>query len=114
MTGKSLRKIVQKIAFNMLYIKEMNIYPAYISKDNFTHEKHIIILMTTNGKRWHYLTVKNLSAILRGLTSKHVCDFYCLIYLNFFRTKSKFESHKKLCKNKDFYGFVMPSETVKY
>ena len=33
------------IAFNVLYIKEREIYPAYISKINSNCEKQIILLM---------------------------------------------------------------------
>ena len=31
---------------------------------------------------WHYLSVKKLSTLLRGITSKN--NFYCLNCLNFF------------------------------
>ena len=27
--------------------------------------------MTIDGKKWHYLAVKGLSALLRGITSNH-------------------------------------------
>ena len=37
----------------------MNIYPAYISKQNLSHEKQIIILMIPNGEGWHHLAAKN-------------------------------------------------------
>ena len=50
----------------------------------------------------HYLAVKELPALLRGITSKHYGDFYCLNCLHSFRTKNKLESHKTLCKNKDY------------
>ena len=40
-------------------------------------------------------------------------NFNCLNYLHSFRTKSKRESHKKLCQNKDFCNVVMPSEDTK-
>ena len=60
--------------------------------------------------RWHYLTVKRLSALLHGITSKHNGNFYCLSCLDSFRTKNKLKSHEKVCKNKDFRGIVLPSE----
>ena len=41
---------------------------------------------------------------------KHHSDFYCLNGLHSFRTEKKLKSHEKVCKNKDFYGIVMPSE----
>ena len=34
--------------------------------------------MITDGEKWHYLTVKNLSGLIRGITSNHAGDFYCL------------------------------------
>ena len=36
----------------------------------------------------HYLTVKELSAILHEITSNHKDDFYCLNCLHYFRTES--------------------------
>ena len=53
---------------------------------------------------------KKLSTLLRGLTSKHQDDFYCLNCLYSFRTENKLKSQEKVCKNKDFCGIVMPSE----
>ena len=29
-------------------------------------------------RRWHYLSVKKLSVLSRGITSRHHGDFYCL------------------------------------
>ena len=51
---------------------------AYKSKHNLAREKQVILLMISNGEKWHYLTVKNLSGLLRGITSNHNADFYCL------------------------------------
>ena len=34
--------------------------------------------MTTDGRKWHYLAVKELLTLLRGVTSKHVEDLHCL------------------------------------
>ena len=58
----------------------------------------------------HYLAVKKLSTLVRGITSKYHGDSYCLNCLHSFRTENKFKSHEKLCKNKDFCGIVMLSE----
>ena len=38
--------------------------------------------------QWHYLAVKKLSALLRGVTSKHYRDF-CLNCLHSFGTKKQ-------------------------
>ena len=52
------------------------------------------------------------SALLRGITSKHYGDFYCLDCLHSFRTKNKLELHKRVCENKDFCNVIMPSEDI--
>ena len=75
--------------------------------------KNIIFLMISNREKlWHYLAVKRLSALLRGIDSKHHGDFYCLNCLYSFATKKR-ESHKKLCENKDFCNFMMSSKDTK-
>ena len=93
-----------EIALNILYVphntKKINI--AYISKHNLTREKQIILLMITNGEKWHYLVVKNLSGLLRGITSNHNADFYCLNCFCSYSTKNKLEKHKKICENHDY------------
>ena len=47
---------------------------------------------------------------MKGITSKHDRNFYCLNCLHSFRTEIKLKSHKKACENKGFCGIVMPFE----
>ena len=51
---------------------------AYISKYNNNRDDQVILLMITDNKKWHYLAVKNIFGLLRGITSNHDGDFYCL------------------------------------
>ena len=88
--------------------------PAYLSKHNSNREKQVILLMIPNeakskgrkagseGQRWHYLAVKKLSALSRGITSKHHGDFYCLNYLHSFATEKNLNYVKKYVKIKIF------------
>ena len=70
--------------------------------------------MISNGeKQRHYLAVKKLSGLLRGITSKNNADFYCLNSFHSFRTKKKLESHTRVCENKDFCNVIMSSEETK-
>ena len=48
----------------------MKICPAYIAKINSNCEKQKILSMTPNEEKegWHYLAVKNLSALLTIIT----------------------------------------------
>ena len=50
---------------------------------------------------------------MRGITSKHYCDFYGVNFLHFFRIKNKFESHKRVRKNEDFFIVIMRSKDAK-
>ena len=60
---------------------------AYKSKHNLKRKNQVILLMTTDGEKWHYLAVKKISALLRWITSNHVGDFYCLNFFLLYRTK---------------------------
>ena len=54
---------------NILYIKEREILPVYISKHNSTFEKQIMIPNKKKKERWHYLAVKKISTLLQRKTS---------------------------------------------
>ena len=86
---------------------------AYKSKHNLTREKQVILLMITDGEKWHYLAVKSLTAPLRGVTGNNNGDFYCLNCFHACRTKNKLETHKKICGNHDYCHVEMPNEDNK-
>ena len=66
---------------------------TYLSKHYSNRVKQVTLLTFPKGEkriakfkggkakserqRWHYHTVKRLSALLREITSKHYSDFYC-------------------------------------
>ena len=70
----------KNVALHILYVpfntKKVEI--AYKSKYNLIRDKQIILLMISNGENWHYLVVKNLSRLLRGISSNHDGDYYFL------------------------------------
>ena len=68
--------------------------------------------MISNGGKWHYLTVKNLSGLLRRITSYHVGDFYCLNCFCAYSTKNKLEEHKKICENHNYCHVEMPTKDL--
>ena len=73
---------------------------AYVSKHNSSREKQVALLMIPNWEGWHDLAVKKPSVLLRGITSKHLIDFYWLNCLHSLATENKRDSHKKVCENK--------------
>ena len=106
-------------ALNILYVpyNTKKINTAYKSKNNLTQKRQIILLMISDGQKWHYLVVKNLSRLLRGITSNHKEDFYCLNCFHSYRTENKLEAHKKICENHDYCHVEMPTKNnniIKY
>ena len=78
----AFKKNNPKIALNRLYVpyQTKEIVPNYISKHNKTSDTQANLLMITDGKNnWHYLAIKTTLGLLRGTTSTHNGDYYCLI-----------------------------------
>ena len=113
-TNKYCKKfeLNNEVALNILYVlhgtKKTEI--AYKSKHNLTREKQVVLLMISNGENWHYLIVKILSRLLRGITGNHDGDFYCLNCFHSYRTKNKLDAHKKICQNHDYCHIEMPTK----
>ena len=75
------------------------------------------MLIITDGEKRHFLVVKKLSGLLRGVTSNYNGDFYCLNCFHSYSTKNKLEAHKKICENHDYCHVEMPTKdnnTIKY
>ena len=81
-------------SLNILFVphNKKEIEPTFTSKYNCKHEKQVILLIITDdGKRWHYLAVKSLPALLRGTTLNHHGDVYCLNCFHSYTTHNKFK-----------------------
>ena len=89
------------VAVNILYVpfNTKKIEIAYKSKYNLIRDNQIILFMIRNGKNWHYLAVKRLSRLLRGISRNHNSDYYCLNCFHSYRTENKLNVHKKICEN---------------
>ena len=113
MIGENLRKIMQQLLLIFFMPKQKKIIVLMFQTITQIMKKQVILLMIPNEENWHYLVVKKLLALLRGITSKHYGDFYCLSCLHSFGTNNKLESHKKVCKNKNFCNVIILSEDTK-
>ena len=110
----AIEKNNKDISLNILFIPHdtQEIHQASISKHNKTKNTHANLLMISNGKgKWHYLVIKSISALLRGITSTH--DFYCLNCFHSYSTNEKLKKHKQLCQNHDFCNLRLPKEKDK-
>ena len=86
------------------------IYPAYISKYNSMR----YCLNDSKRRRTALSCSERITCIIKRNSIKNNNSFYCLNCFHLSRTKSKFESHKKLCENKDLCNIVMPAEDTKF
>ena len=120
------------IALNILFVphNEKTINLAYKSKYNRKRENQVVLLMITNGEKWHYIAlksertddgfnrpIKRLSRLFRGITSNHWGDFYCLNCLHLFGTDNALKKRERLCDNNDYCSVEMPTQfnqTLKY
>ena len=88
----------KSIALNLLYVpyNTEEIRHAYKSKHSLNCKNQITLLMITDGKKWHYLDVKSLSALFWGITSKHNKDFYCLNFFTHLEQKINLKNKNNL------------------
>ena len=95
----------------LIILKKIRI--IYKSTHNLTRENQVILLMISNGENWHYLVVKSLPGLLKGITSNHKEDFYCSNWFCAYSTRNKLEEHKKICENNEYCHVEMPNEDNK-
>ena len=98
------------ITLNILLMQQNTekIRVAYRSEYNKKRKKQVILLMVTDGKKWHYLAVTNLSELLAKKSSNHDGGFYCLNCFNSYTSKNKLKEHEEICNNHDSCHIEMP------
>ena len=95
---KRFEKINETVALNILQMPhgEIKITHAYKSKYNHTRKNQVVLLMITDGEKWHYTALKSeptedgfnrptksLSRLFKRITSNHGGDLYGLELLTF-------------------------------
>ena len=99
----------------LIMIEKKMLRPCYISKHNKTRDHKVNLLQISDGKgTWHYIAIKSIPALLKGISSSHKGDYYCLNCFNSYRTKQKLDDHEKLCGNHAFAKLNMPEEKNKF
>ena len=101
----------KNVALNILYVpfNTKKIEIAYKSECNLIRDKQIILLMISSSENWYYLAVRSLSRLLRGISSNHNSDYYCLNCFNSYSTENKLNVHEKICENHEYCNTEMPS-----
>ena len=112
---KKIESNNKSIALNISFLPYNNeeIGLAYKSKYIYKRENQVILSMITDGKKWDYLAVKSLLALLRGITSNHIGDFHFLNCLHSYSTKNKLKRHERVCNDHGYCCIEMPNEDNK-
>ena len=87
------------IAFNILFVPHNTETKrvAYRSAYNHKPKIQVNLLLITDGTKWHYFAITNLSALLQGKSSNHHEGFYCLNCFNSYTSKNKLKEHEEIC-----------------
>ena len=98
---------------NILFVRhnKKELCHAYVLKNNHKCKNQVILLMITDdGKRWHYLAVRSLSTFLIEISSSNNGDFYCLNCFHSYRTLNKLKKRERVCNNQDYCHIDMPEK----
>ena len=110
------------IALNILPVphNEETIELQYKSKHNKARNNQVVLLMTTDGIKWHYLALKSvltmkpvqsISRLFTKITSTNTTnDYYCFNCFHSFRTENKLKEHESICENHDYCRVLMPEK----
>ena len=87
---KKFKQNNKTVDLNILFVPHNTeiIRVAYRSEYNHKCKNQVNLLMITDGAKWHYLAITNLSALLEGKSSNHHGDFYCLSCFNSYSSKN--------------------------
>ena len=67
-------------------------------------------MVTDNNNNWHYIAVKSISRLLKGISSNSNCNNYCLNCLHAYRTENKLIRHERICNDNTYCNPLMPEK----
>ena len=94
----------KEIALNILFAPHNTetIRIAYRSEYKYKRKKQVILLMITDGIKWHYLAVSHLS-MRTEKSSDHDGDFNYLNCFYSYTAKTKLKEHEEICNKAAVY-----------
>ena len=97
----------RSISVNVLVFQNIEVFPLYASKHRDRKHHINLLLISNNEVKFHYLLVRDLSALVAGRT-KHNCDTHvCPYCLYCFSEARLLATHLPDC-------FVHPEQKVEY
>ena len=86
---------MNSININVFCYEEKQIYPIYIAKEKF--EDHMELLLITEGKKKHYVLIKDFNKLLYNQTKHESRKHFCMHCLQCFSFERVLENHIKNC-----------------
>ena len=93
---------IQNALNDALDYQKIKKYPQEISKLQPYINQCILLMVTDDGERWHYLALRSLPALLRGISSSNNGGFYFLNCFHSYRTLNKLKKLGRVCNNNDY------------
>ena len=96
-TIKQYNKIENQnnININVFGYEEEQIYPIYISKEKF--EDHMELLLITEGKKTHYVLIKDFNKLMYNQTKHKERKHFCMYCLQCFSSERVLNNHIENC-----------------
>ena len=96
----------------VFYYEDNDIYPLYISKENF--ENHLKLLLLTENENQHYVLISDFNRLMYNKT-KHKCKkYFCMYCLQSFSQENILENHIETCiQVNGIQAIKMPDEDNK-
>ena len=95
---KTFERSNKDIALNIFSAHSTEKKLNMILRSDQNHKReHIVDLLkiTDNQNSWHYLTIKNMKRLIRGITSNHHGDFSCRNGEHSYRTENTLKRHER-------------------
>ena len=61
--------------------------------NNSREHKVTLLMITEDDKNWHFVSVKNVQRLCRGIFSNNHSDFYCMNCMHAYRIRSALKKH---------------------
>ena len=81
-----------------------------VSKYNRIRPNKILLLMITDGEKWHFTSVKNENRLFRHIYSKYNDAYYCLNCRQSYGTDKLLKKHERLCLNNKGCNVKLPNK----
>ena len=94
---KTFERNNKDIALNMFSTHPTDKKLTLIRKSDYSHKCQYIVdllMITDNQNNWHYITIKNMKRLIRGVTSNHHGDFFCRNCMHSYRTENALKKHE--------------------